>query len=397
METIWVVLLNANILTTEMHLRAEDRFINQRMETIMTSIPSFDYEINSTEFTEKYANSTSKNSTYASVNFHTSQQSTKSAEINFKHFLEYRVYDFVKKYTMLLTSIPGIFTNPLTIVVSLKIRPHTTLELCMITLGTTDLFVITFRLLIYSMETFEVPLTDQLCRCLLFLANLMYVFSNWILVCWTIERCIAVIFPIKNNVWCSVQVMRRALCGCFILCGISLSSQIIFSYRSSASDYVCVYRLGYYKIYSHIETLIYIYVPLAIIIVCNSAIIVRIKHVTKQRLSLTSKNYVIEKHSKQQRQMCRVLISVCLIFVLLHFTQILAKIWQAMYPDVELIKRYSIRKYILFYIFIQLGYQLTDFQNSVNFFLYCAFGSTVRNMLKTIFKFKSRKKGINVS
>lgn len=322
------------------------------------------------------------------VDLNTSLPSTKSTQTNLQQLPEYRVYVFITKYFILFTSIPGIFTNPLIIYVSLKIRPYTTVELHMLFLGITDLLVITFRLLIYSIQIFKIPLTDQLCRSLLFIANVVYVFSNWILVCWTIERFIAVVFPIKLNVWCTVPVMKRVLVLCLILCGIPFISQIFVSYSSLLTPYICIYHPTYYKIYAHIESVVYMYAPMTIIIVCNAIIIFRVKRAFKQRSEFTCNGHIIEKRSKEQQQMTRVLVTVSLVFVLLHSTQILAKICQAINPDVRLIKQYSIRNYVRFYLLITVGYMLTDFQNSVNFFLYCAFGSKVRTVLKKLLNLK---------
>lgn len=48
---------------------------------------------------------------------------------------EYMVYVFLEKYFMYITSFPGLITNPLSIYVSLKMRPFTTSELHMFALG----------------------------------------------------------------------------------------------------------------------------------------------------------------------------------------------------------------------------------------------------------------------
>lgn len=385
--TIWRIVVYINIMAGHGYAQTEDGIFDNKIETTQESSPFYEPELC---LTETFTDNNVTNKTQCNVDPDTSSQST-SVDIDFNQLPEYRVYDFVNKYFVLFTSIPGIFTNPLVIYISLTIKPYTTSELHMLFLGTTDLFVVMIRLLIYSLQTFKVPLTDQLCRAFLFVANLVYVFSNWILVCWTIERFIAVVFPIKLNAWCTVPVMKRVLLVCLTLCSITFIPQIFFSYRSPLTHYVCIYHPEYYTIYAHIESTVYMYAPMTIIIVCNTVIILRVKHAMKQRSEFTSNKTILEKRLKEQRQMTRVLVTVSVVFVLLHSTQILAKVWQAIYPDVMLIKPYSIRDFVRFYLFVILGYQVTDFQNSVNFFLYCAFGSKVRMVLKNTFRLNSKK------
>lgn len=75
------------------------------------------------------------------------------------------------------------------------------------------------------------------------------------------------------------------------------------------------------------------------------------------------------------------LILVACTFVFLHLMQLLAKIWQAIYPDTYISYLNSPRNFVLFYLFVVLGYHITGFQNSINFFLYSAFCSKVRKVL----------------
>lgn len=361
---------------------------DQEIKTTQGTSSSFDSRLYLTEvYVEITVKPDYENISYLNRFF----QITKETDLDFKLFPEYKMFTFVNNYFMLLTSIPGIITNPLTIFVSLKIIPQKTSELHMLFLGSTDLCVVMLRLLIYSLNIFKVPLTDQLCTIFLFSVNLVYVFSNWILVCWTLERLIAVFFPIKLNVWCTLEVMKIVLCFCLLLCSIALIPDIIFSYRSPVYLHTCMYYPEYYKIYSHILTTVYIYAPMAIIIVCNAVIIFRVKHSMKLKTVLNSNAKVLEKRSKEHKQIKIILVTVSGVFVLLHLTQILAKIWQIVYPDEDLLLQYSVRNFIRFYLFIILGYRIIDFQNSVNFFLYCAIGSKVRGVLKTLFSLHTRK------
>lgn len=103
--------------------------------------------------------------------------------------------------------------------------------------------------------------------------------------------------------------------------------------------------------------------------------------VTKTRASVTLNKETLSRRTHEHRQMIRVLVIVAYSFVILHLPQMLAKIWEAAYPIHSVIGEYNIRNYYRFQLFISLGYQITDFQNSINFFLYWVFGSKVRKAL----------------
>lgn len=290
---------------------------------------------------------------------------------------EYCIYKFLATYFVYITSIPGLVTNPLTIYLSLKLHPQTTSELYMFLLGITDFLNVAMRIIVLGMgNLINIFQTDWSCRVLYFTINTSYIFSNWIVVCWTIERLIAVVFPLQLNVWCTSRKMKTALLVLFLMsCGVSFPHIIytFLNYTIGGKGY-CEVTEMYYEFYSSLENIFYMYLPITIILTGNVTIIYKIHTVAKTRAIMGS-------DFKREKQITTLLITVAFSFVFLHLPQLVAKIFERIYPDTSVLLAEDARAYVRFYILIVAGYQVTDFQNSVNFFLYCAFGSKVRALL----------------
>lgn len=310
----------------------------------------------------------------------------------YRELLVYKAYRFFLKHFIYFTSVPGLFTNPLSIYVGANIRPRSTFEFHMIALGITDFFVVFFRLCIHVLRSFKYNWTDVSCKLLLFSCNLLYFFSNWILVTWTIERFVAVLFPLKMNGWCTVNVTKKVLCVAFTACCLVLIPQLIGTsvfYNAERSTFICIFSNAYYNKYSIFDQIVYLFAPTIVITVLNLSIIIKSNGILKQRVIYMSNKDILTRRSKEQRQMILMLLVISCGFFFLHLPQIFAKIAQAIYeaalqPD-------DIKKYITNNLLVIVGFQITDFQNSINFFLYCAFGNKVRTFLLNKLRRKTNK------
>lgn len=130
-----------------------------------------------------------------------------------------------------------------------------------------------------------------------------------------------------------------------------------------------------------IQNGVYIYIPMIIIFTGNLTIILKLNIISKTRMEITSNTEVVERRYRECKQMSRLLIVVACSFIVLHIPQILARIGEAIYSNPKHTFQNNQRGYSVLYLLVSLGYQLTDFQNSINFFLYCAFGTKVRMAL----------------
>lgn len=302
--------------------------------------------------------------------------------------VEYKGFAFVSKYFIYFTSIPGLLTNPLSMYVSSKIRPFSTTEFHMFSLGITDLLVVLFRFFIHVLRVIKYNWNGDLCKVMFFVVNSSYTLSNWILVSWTIERLIAVTFPLKASSICTVNNVKKANLILVICCyGLNIPqlTEIMTVKQLNGSRYFCQYSIFYRKMYALFESFMCMYVPICIIVVCNSVIIYQTKQTLTHMLIYTSNKEIFYKRSRKQTKMTKLLIIVSTVFLFLHLTQVFAKIWEAIYPDPGVIYQHSAIEYLRFNLIVLLGYFITDFQNSINFFLYCLFGREVQTILRNAF------------
>lgn len=296
----------------------------------------------------------------------------------------YNVVYFFANYFVYITSIPGLITNPLTIYLSAKIRPQTTCELYMMFLGITDLMVVVMRITHrFTYQWFPNVVTGPWCKIIYFLTNLNYIYSNWIVVSWTIERCIAVVFPLKLNIWCNVKRIKFFLFILFVVCILfsipyitEMNSEVKLSGRRA-----CTWSQFYHAYYTFVETIWYMYLPIFVVMVGNGIIIYKLNTLAVNRTSILSSTGNSARRTKEQHNTTRLLITVACIFLVLHIPQLIMKLFQAFNPDHIATLESNMQDFLTFYLLIEISYQTTDFQNSINFFLYCVFGSKVRKVL----------------
>lgn len=194
----------------------------------------------------------------------------------------------------------------------------------------------------------------------------------------------------KLNILCSLKNVKSILCVLFVTSALAVISHVTETKSEQGltpSTRHCSFTPAYFKIYSCIENSLYIYIPMIIVVGCNIAIIIIMKQSSVQRTAFTTNSDILSRRNKEQKQMTRLLMIISCVFILLHCTQLLAKIWQSLYPDPGIILTRSARNFFIFYACVALGYQITDFQNSVNFFVYCAFGTKVRRLFIQTFCF----------
>ena len=276
-----------------------------------------------------------------------------------------------------VTSAPGVIFNSFTILVVCRMKPFTTNSLFILVLGLTDLLNVVMRIcsaLTYFIET----VSNVTCKLFDFLIITTFNYSNMILVCWTVERLIAVWYPTKYAVYCTFKNTLIAL----IVTGVALSllsiPYLVGAYASQTEHgfVECQYSEFLYGTWTPIETTYYIWVPMIIVCVSNALIIHRLIHKKSENLSQGMTTERAEQRARDQRQMTNVLLSVSLAFLILHIPQICVTLYLS-------IKSGSIEIFVsdpfgplksLLWCFI-----VTEFQNSINFFLYFLTGREFRS------------------
>lgn len=312
-----------------------------------------------------------------------SLENNKRNFVDYRKLAEYKAFYFLITYSTYITSIPGFVTNPLSVFFALKIRPKTTSEVHMLVLGITDFFLVFTRTTINAMRNFNYHWTDFSCKLLHYSVNSSYVFSNWVLLSWTIERFIAVMFPIKLSIWCTQRNVKIFLFLFLMSCALIMIPNIteINALPTNSGRVTCQASAFYFRNFAMIENVAYIYIPIIFVTLCDFTIIIKVKRASRKRTLYTSNQDKVKKLTREQRQMTIVLITVAFAFLFLHVPKVISKIWQALYPNQLQMFQDNVSNYTRFIFYTTLGYIIADFQNSVNFILYCISCSKVRKIL----------------
>ena len=282
---------------------------------------------------------------------------------------------------------PGLFGNLMVILATLKMKPFNSTSLFMLSLASVDLsvniFRIPFKLIVHLYSTTS-------CRVMWYLYNVFPVYSNYILFFWTLERVIAVQFPLRAGDWCTVK--RTAIV--VIATGI-FSFAIMLPYPIAIVGNppgVCRYyddmvdfMLDVWRI---IDSSVFVFIPMIVIFLSNVLIINRLYQSTKRHKKMTSSEDAKKRREKEQRNTTITLISVCVAFLLLHMPLAVYNLTNNTFFDTNDQER------IANWAFVNMfGMSLMEVQNSVNFYLYFLTGRRYRQFTFSIL-FPCRKGSI---
>lgn len=292
----------------------------------------------------------------------------------FKGFWEYDIFETAKWIYLQSWRIyapPGILGNFIVIIVTLRMKPFNSSSLFMTSLAVVDLILICFRIPFKEIEM----QSTAMCNVYWYLNNVLPVYSNYILVFWTIERFIAVQFPLKVNEWCCLRNTAFAITGVGIfasLYNIPWGLNHIKSPDRTGCDIVPEWSYFTYKIWLYIEIPIYIFIPMLTIFVCNVTIIYRLRKSTARHKEMTSSEESRKIREKEQRNLTITLLVVSFAFLILHIPA-------AVYNCFAFLRHEVVGEAEANWVFINtIGITMSELQNSVNFYLYFLSGRKYR-------------------
>ena len=212
---------------------------------------------------------------------------------------------------------PGLLGNAIIMIVTLKMKPFNSTSLFMLLLAMVDFLLICARI---PFKT--VPFSSTfICRTMWYLYNAFPLYSNYILLLWTIERFIAVQFPLRVMEWCTLKRTTIAILAAGVF---SFSVNIAWpvSIIGKPSGGGCVLYDDkwefIYKYWYNVETSILVFIPMIIIGLCNIKIIHCLRQLTKRHQQMTSNEESRQKKEKEQRNTTITLLSVSFAFLILH-------------------------------------------------------------------------------
>lgn len=246
-----------------------------------------------------------------------------------------------------------------------------------------DLIVVIFRFAFYYLESqgfnwtiFTSAVFPQ------YIVSASLVDSNYILLCWTVERMCAAAFPLKFNLWFT---MRREKWSLAMAIGISCIVTTPYLYGYGIAKYIrflkvlFVLPVIFCRKFGLLQKLcITLDCHFFLIVACNIVIIKSLARTTNGSLEMTQDQEIVEKKKLQKRKLTRTLITISPVFELLHIPYALALIWCTLYPDLNVILQHSTSDYIHFMVYTNLVIICSEFHNWNNFCVYIIPGEKFR-------------------
>ena len=220
------------------------------------------------------------------------------------------------------------------------------------------------------------------CQIMHLLFNTLPMYSSYILIFWTLERVIAVQFPLRAGVWCTVKrtAILIAVIGVF-----SFETSVVWSISafSQSRGSSCRPRENMVEfiinVWRKIDAALFIFIPMVVIILSNTLIINGLRRSTKRHQQLTSNNEARLKRERDQRNTTITLIAVCIAFFVLHMPLAIYNCFA-----LSLILTGN-QETIAYWMFVNaIGQTMSELQNSINFYLYFLSGRRYRQVTFSI-------------
>ena len=291
---------------------------------------------------------------------------TTSAGPRQKTFIEYDIYkaaDWLFKNSWKMTAPPGLLGNLVIIIVTLKMKPFNSTNLFISSLAVIDLCVIVSRIALKSVPFFS----TSICQSMWYLYNAIPIFSNYILLFWTIERFIATQFPLRVGELCT---LKRAAVSIVAVGVISFAVSITWPVNIVAppTGKGCTIhknkRKFMYNVWYKVDSSIFIFIPMIIIFFCNMMIIYRLQQSTKRHQRMTNYEESRQKRENEQRNTTITLLCVSFAFLLLHTP---LAIYNFMKISVTVLTDAKARATWNF--INSFGLTMAELQNNINFYL----------------------------
>ncbi|XP_064598658.1 FMRFamide receptor-like [Liolophura sinensis] len=289
----------------------------------------------------------------------------------------------------------GLPSNLASIVTLMKMKPMTSSIFLLIFLAAVDFSVVFYKqLFTILILNLQYRVSEIGCKFYFYIGSILVQYSIWLMVALTVERFIAVWFPLKVANLCTVR--RAKITVICILLGLALFN---IPYAVSTSErqeptgwWVCGIHEGFkffFVKWSWVDSAIYLFLPWPTLLFCNVMIIVglRISGRKKQRMT-NSTNQTAESKRQQQSVTVMLIVASVTCFVLLTPNAVFF-IYQR-YWDVQS-DAYQYASYVFVNSFI---YFLSNFNHAINFFLYVVSGRRFRRVFIALITCRSTEEAL---
>jgi hypothetical protein len=256
-------------------------------------------------------------------------------------------------------------------------------------------FFDSFTLLVYSFQRYLLKLFpdefwkngDIFCKEYMFVAYLTMSISHWTLVLMTVDRFIAVVYPLKWTNLCTPRRSKTILVAMTIITVLFHAQQFLRVANQEANvmrfkcpfDYTIV-PLDYESIFLYKFVVLVFYIPLFSLLILNVLIVFNVRKRGKEK-----KKRLVSVRRGQERQMNVMLLLVTSVFTMAVTPYTLDHFfWDMIMPDLENQSFFRELRHVLY----EIAHVCIMINPAANFYLYCLGCHKFRNDLKSVFKFK---------
>lgn len=302
-------------------------------------------------------------------------------------FIEYDVALFLNRYYLIIICAIGIPGNIAALITLAKMRPLSSSLLYMVALAVVDTVALIIKILYLQITTVNIPLLDVGCKLIFLFGTFSMQYSSWILVSMTVERFIAIWFPLKVSKWCTRQraIIVMLVIGTLLM---GLNFHYLWTYHEvehSFYTYHCTSFPEYMdfenNVWYYLDGLAYSIIPFIVLIVCNIMIIVGIKRSSRKQRALTNKMDKLQSadKAKQQSQITIMLVTISIVFVLFTMPNCIFFIIQGKINYLA-----TPHSHAIWVLWMQVIFFLSDANHAINFYLYFLSGQKFRQKFKSM-------------
>ncbi|KAL8585035.1 hypothetical protein ACOMHN_043671 [Nucella lapillus] len=295
---------------------------------------------------------------------------------------QYVLYDVtinINEYYLWVVLAFGFPGNALSLLTILRMPSVSSSKMHVALLAVVDNCAIVSKLLYHQLSKHHVSLGHGGCKVIMFLGNFFSILAGWILVAMTLERFIAVWFPLKVN---RIYSKRKATIVLVTIIVLTFAFNSIFfaAMQEDAEMLLCTYTDALFSFMLNYwywaDALAYAIIPCVIILVSNTLIIVNVQMSTRRQRRLTNNFDPKSRRVRDQQQITTMLIVISIVFLLLMLPNsvfyLVSETWkESTAPDSYARLEFHFTK--------QLVHMLSDFNHAVNFYLYFLSMATFRH------------------
>ncbi|XP_064598115.1 rhodopsin-like [Liolophura sinensis] len=290
-------------------------------------------------------------------------------------YTEFWVAFYLNRYYLRILCGVGVVCNVAVFLTMYAIKPFTTSSFYVSFLAVVDALALITKLL-YIELTRKLSLGDAGCKFMLFFGNFTVQYANWVLVIMTLERFVAVWFPLKVN---RISTMNKAKVTLFVTALLLTAFNLHFLWTFQGQPR-CRPKPEYAKfmatVWPWLDGLVFGIAPCVLLIVPNGLIIYSLRRAVAAQKTMTSgTENGAQSRYHHQTQLTAMLVTVAVAFVCCLLP---GSIFSIVKPYWDY--KQSVHQTAQYQLINQLMFFLADCNHALNFFFFFLGGKRFRQM-----------------